>query len=65
MDDNTPMAELARIAGDVETGRIQLPLHWAFERPSPGVQVWTTPSGRRFACDNAGNLLSPAVLEGP
>lgn len=59
MDDDTPLGELARIADDVEAGRIQLPPHWGFERPSPGVQAWTIPSGRRFACDDAGNLLPP------
>lgn len=58
MDENTPMYELALIADDVEAGRITLPPRWAFERPSPGVQVWTVPSGRRFACDPDGNLLT-------
>jgi hypothetical protein len=53
----TPMAELARIADDVEAGRIELPPRWKLDRPSPGVQVWTTPSGRRYACDPAGELL--------
>jgi len=54
---DTPMAELARIADDVEAGRIELPPRWKLDRPSPGVQVWTTPSGRRFACDPTGKLL--------
>jgi hypothetical protein len=54
---DTPMAELARIADDVEAGRIELPPRWKLDRPSPGVQVWTTPSGRRYACDPTGELL--------
>jgi len=53
----TPMGELARIADDVEAGRIDLPPRWELDRPSPGVQVWTTPSGRRYACDPSGELL--------
>jgi hypothetical protein len=54
---DTPMAELARIADAVEAGRIELPPRWKLDRPSPGVQVWTTPSGRRYACDPTGELL--------
>ena len=45
-----PMGKLACIADDVEAGRIQLPPRWKLDRPSPGVQVWTMPSGRRYAC---------------
>lgn len=51
------MWELARMADDVEAGRIELPRRWKFARPSPGVQVWTTPAGRSYACDPAGNPL--------
>jgi len=57
INENAPLAELARIADDVEAGRIPLPPRWKFERPSPGVQVWTVPSGRRFVCDADGNFL--------
>lgn len=53
----TPMGKLARIADDVESGRIELPPRWKLDRPSPGVQVWTTPSGRRYACDSSGEPL--------
>jgi hypothetical protein len=62
---DTPMGELARIADDVEAGRIKLPPRWRFDRPSPGVQVWTTPSGRRFAFDPAGELLPLPDGEAP
>lgn len=56
-DFDTPLGELARIADDVEAGRIKLPPRWKLDRPSPGVQVWTAPSGRRHACDRTGALL--------
>ena len=56
-DYDTPLGKLARIADDVEAGRVELPPRWRLDRPSPGVQVWTTPSGRRYACDPAGRLL--------
>lgn len=56
-DDERPLARLAGIADDVEAGRIELPPRWSFERPSPGVQVWTTPAGRRYACNQFGELL--------
>jgi hypothetical protein len=51
------MGRLARMADDVEAGRVELPPGWKLDRPGPGVQVWTTPSGRRYACDPAGELL--------
>jgi hypothetical protein len=54
---DTPMGDLARLADDVEAGRVELPPRWRLDRPSPGVQVWTTPSGRRYACDPDGELL--------
>ena len=64
-DYDTPMGELARIADDVEAGCVKLPPRWSFDRPSPGVQVWTTPSGRRYACDPAGELLPLPDGEAP
>ena len=64
-DYDTPMGELARIADLVESGRIKLPPRWRFDRPSPGVQIWTTPSGRRYACDPAGELLPLPDGEAP
>ena len=56
-DYDTPLGDLARRADEVEAGRSQLPPRWKLDRPSPGVQVWTTPSGRRYACDPTGQLL--------
>jgi hypothetical protein len=56
-DDETPLGHLARMADDVEAGRVELPPRWKLDRPSPDVQVWTTPSGRRYACDPTGELL--------
>jgi hypothetical protein len=64
-DYDTPMGELARIADDVEAGWVELPPRWRLDRPSPGVQVWTTPSGRRYACDAAGALLPLPDGEAP
>lgn len=57
MDDDTPMSELARIAPAVEAGSVTLPPRWAFERTADGAQLWTLPSGRRYACDDDGGLL--------
>jgi hypothetical protein len=57
-DYDTPMGELARIADDVEAGHIELPPRWKLDRPSADVQIWTTPSGRRYACDPSGEVLS-------
>lgn len=55
--DEPPMGRLARMADDIEAGRIEPPPGWKLDRPGPGVQVWTTPSGRRYACDPAGEFL--------
>ena len=51
------MGRLARMADDIEAGRVELPPGWKLDWSGPGVQVWTTPSGRRYACDPAGELL--------
>ena len=56
-DYDTPFGDLARIADDIEAGRVELPPRWKLDRPSPVVQVWTTPSGRRYACDVTGEQL--------
>ena len=52
------MGDLARMADDVEAGRVELPRRWKLDRPSPGVQAWTTPSGRRYACDPTGETAA-------
>ena len=60
------MGRLARMADDIEAGRVELPPRWKLDRPSPDVQVWTTPSGRRYACDPAGKRLPmPPSPPGP
>ena len=64
-DYDTPMGELARMADDVEAGRTELPPRWKLDRPSPGVQVWTTPSGRRHNGGPAGELLPLPDGEAP
>lgn len=53
-DRDAPMGELARMADDIEAGRVKLPPRWKLDRPSPSVQVWTTPAGRVYACDPKG-----------
>jgi hypothetical protein len=54
-DDNEPLgASMGRLAAEVEAGHAELPRGWKFDRPCPGVLVWTTPSGRRYAFDLTG-----------
>jgi hypothetical protein len=55
--DDSPLANLAAIAGKVESGEIGLPPRWGFERTQRGTQVWTIPNGRAFECDDQGRLL--------
>ena len=56
-DDEWPMAHMARVAADIEAGRAEMPRGWKLDRPAPGVLVWTTPSGRRYACTLTGEWL--------
>jgi hypothetical protein len=42
-EDETPMGDLARVADDVEAGRVELPPRWKLDRPSPGVKVPLSP----------------------
>jgi hypothetical protein len=51
------MGDLARMAADVEAGRVELPPRWKLDRPSPGVQVRTTPSDRATPATRPGALL--------
>lgn len=48
---------LARHAVDVEAGRAGLWPGWKLDRPSPGILVWTLPSGRRYASTLTGEPL--------
>jgi hypothetical protein len=57
IDDETGYESFVRLAADVEAGREEMPRGWSFERPSPGVLVWTMPSGRRYAFDLTGQPL--------
>ncbi len=56
-DDEGAMADLARLAVEIEAGRAEVPNRWKLDRPRPGILVWTTPSGRRYACDLNGEML--------
>jgi hypothetical protein len=57
IDEETGYESFVRLAADVEAGRAEMPRGWKFDRPSPGVLVWTTPSGRRYAYDLEGRPL--------
>ena len=61
-DDEPPGASMARVAAEIEAGRAEVPRGWKLNRPAPGVLVWTTPSGRRYAFTLAGDYLP---LPGP
>ena len=56
-DDEWPLAHMARVAAEIEAGRAEVPRGWKLDRPGPGILVWTTPSGRRYACTLTGEWL--------
>jgi hypothetical protein len=57
-DDDEPLgASMARLAAEIEAGHAEVPRGWKLDRPSPGVLVWTTPSGRRYASDLTGEYV--------
>jgi len=57
-DDDEPVgASMARLAAEIEAGRAEVPRGWQLDRPIPGVLVWTTPAGRRYASDLVGEWL--------
>jgi len=61
-DDEWLMAHMARVAADIKAGRAEVPPGWKLDRPAPGILVWTTPSGRRYASTLTGEWLPvPAV----
>lgn len=53
-DDEWPLACMARLAVDIEARRAEVPNRWKLDWQGPGIMVWTTPSGRRYACDLTG-----------
>ncbi len=48
---------MTRLAAEIEAGRAEVPPRWKLDRPSPGVLVWTIPSGRRYAYTLTGDPL--------
>jgi hypothetical protein len=56
-DDEGPLAHMARMAAEIEAGRAEVSRAWKLDRPGPGILVWTTPSGRRYACTLTGEWL--------
>jgi hypothetical protein len=56
-DGESVLEELARLAVDVEAGRAELWPGWKLDRSSPGILVWTFPSGRRYASTLTGDPL--------
>jgi hypothetical protein len=64
-DDDEPLgASMARLAAEIEFGRAEVPRGWKLDRPAPGVLVWATPSGRRYAFTLTGEEL-PLPEPGP
>ena len=56
-DDEWPMAHMARVAAE-HRGRARRGAARLETRPAgPGILVWTTPSGRRYACTLTGEWL--------
>ncbi len=56
-DGESVLEHLARVAADIEAGRAEVPPRWQLDRPIPGILVWTTPAGRRYASDLTGEPL--------
>ena len=56
-DDEWALAPMVRLAAEIEAGRAEAPRGWKFDRPGPGILVWTTPSGQRYATTLTGEWL--------
>jgi hypothetical protein len=53
----SPYEVLAELAADIEAGRAEAPSGWSLDRPAPGILVWTSPSGLRFATTLTGQEI--------
>ncbi len=53
-DGESVLETLARLAVEIEAGRAEPYYGWALDRSHPGVLVWTTPSGLRYASTLSG-----------
>jgi hypothetical protein len=61
--DDSGFESFVRLAADIEAGRVKAPPGWTFDRPSPGVLVWTMPSGRRYAYDLEGQPIRLSAVD--
>ena len=48
---------MAYLAAGIEAGLAEVPRGWKLDRPAPGILVWTTPWGRRYASTLTGEPL--------
>jgi hypothetical protein len=56
-DDDSPLEQLAYLAAGIEAGLAEAPRGWKLDRSAPGILVWTTPWGRRYASTLTGEPL--------
>jgi len=56
-DDESPWEHMAYLAAGIEAGIAEVPRGWKLDRPAPGILVWTTPWGRRYASTLTGEPL--------
>jgi len=56
-EDESPWEHMAYLAAGIEAGIAEVPRGWKLDRPAPGILVWTTPWGRRYASTLTGQPL--------
>jgi hypothetical protein len=56
-DGESGLEYMARVAAEAASGRAEIPPGWKLDRSHPGMLVWTTPSGRRYASTLEGDSL--------